>query len=597
MKPIAVAPILRLPYARDIYDYTAESLLNPGSVVIVTLRGQKIRGVVLGDAEGKFKINRLLSIVDIQQGFSVSAATVAFFQWMRKRYGVGYGVLFRSLFSFLPRIINSDGIENPFLIAARNENQNENLWELASSPNDSIAFIKEFVHKHPQSQLLVLFPNIALLEQSAAALAALGPYIVHSNVTKQKLLEIGSIIAGGGNALVFSTRIGLFLPWMKLGGVVMMYENNEDHKPLESTPRYHTRDAACELARCTGATFQTFGSAPSLTLWYTMRSQHHYSMTQLPHYQSLEIIDMRARPYEQRFLSHESLLEILETLKNQESVLLIHERRGVITTLRCSSCFTLLRCRICNSALLAKQKILLCPECKSNQPLPVRCDQCARSTFLRQPAGIERIRPELLQELKKQFPSRTPEIHIWSKDQQLSVTSWQLPVVLLATSYAFDRMKILADEGPRVRLVVVLSVDGILSRGEFDSAEAIFSRLTQLASDATTFGIRTIIQSRFSEHHVFQAISQNNPQLFYEHELKERTRFGFPPAFLRLTVQPRKPIPAFQKFVDRIAAGMEYRKTKGAVVIRCPTNEQSRIIAIQSALLDRFPGKLKVALV
>lgn len=602
MHAIAVAPVLRLPYARDIYDYTStEELLEPGSIVIVTLRGNRVQGVVLGAAEGKFTMSRLLPITDIERGFCIPTSILTFLTWMRSRYGVSYGVLFASLFSFLPRNL---GDQHAVVASGpRSDDTDKIFWNQITSVHGSITFIEQRVQEYPQSQVLVLFPNSILLEQAVVAAAALHPSIVHSGVAKRKLVEIGSVVANGGPALIFATRVGLFLPWMKLAALVLAYENHEDYGALESAPRYHTRDVAIELARATGVPLYALGSIPSLVFWSNFKASVNFQLQtslvsrdpgQRDNFKSPTIIDMRDRPYDQRFFSYECLENILETLRKKQSVLLIHERRGAITTLRCRSCASLLRCADCGSAVLSKGKITLCPECKSDQPSSPTCAQCAASIFLRDSAGIERIKPELEQLLKKEFPERAPEVHVWSKDFQLRPSPINLPAVVLATSYAFDRMKMLTERRPAFGLVVVLSIDRMFGRGDFDGAEQAFHRMTQFAFDAVASGLHAMIQTKFADHHVFKALSAQDPKIFYEQEEKERVRFGFPPAFARMTIQPRLPVPSLRRFIDRLLNRQEVIATKSAIILRCPTPERNRLIEIQSALLDRFVGKLKI---
>ena len=88
---------------------------------------------------------------------------------------------------------------------------------------------------------------------------------------------------------------------------------------------------------------------------------------------------------------------------------------------------------------------------------------------------------------------------------------------------------------PRVTLVGIVLADVGLFLPDPFAAERVFQVLTQVAGRAgrSSLGGRVVLQTFAPEHYVIQAAALHDVKGFYQHELDQRKRLGYPP-FSRL---------------------------------------------------------------
>ena len=115
--------------------------------------------------------------------------------------------------------------------------------------------------------VLVLTPEIAASEQLEALFEQEFPGIVHrlnSHVTDARRRRIAEDLRSFGGQIVIGTRSALFLPFSRLGLIIVENEQDVLFKQTEPSPRYNGRDAAVMLARIHGAGVVLGTPAPSL---------------------------------------------------------------------------------------------------------------------------------------------------------------------------------------------------------------------------------------------------------------------------------------------------------------------------------------------
>lgn len=115
--------------------------------------------------------------------------------------------------------------------------------------------------------VLVLIPEIAASEQLEAVFEEHFPGVTHklnSHVTDARRRAVAEDIRHFGGQIVTGTRSALFLPFSRLGLVIVEQEQDPYFKQTEPAPRYNARDAAVVLARIHGARAVLGTPAPSL---------------------------------------------------------------------------------------------------------------------------------------------------------------------------------------------------------------------------------------------------------------------------------------------------------------------------------------------
>ena len=132
--------------------------------------------------------------------------------------------------------------------------------------------MQEYVQKTRKAvadgfNVLVLTPEIAASEQLESLFDQEFPGIVHrlnSHLSDARRRRIAEDVRNFGGQIVVGTRSALFLPFSRLGLVIVENEQDILFKQTEPSPRYNGRDAAVVLARIHGAAVVLGTPAPSL---------------------------------------------------------------------------------------------------------------------------------------------------------------------------------------------------------------------------------------------------------------------------------------------------------------------------------------------
>jgi len=216
-------------------------------------------------------------------------------------------------------------------------------------------------------QGIVLVPEIALTPQTARRfqqrLGAERVAVLHSHVTGGERADAWRLIRAGKIDVVVGARSALFAPLPRLG-IVIIDEEHENAFKQESTPRYHARDAAAELARLSQAVLVLGSATPSFETLYGAQTGaaqtgklEHLHLTQrvagrpMP---PVEIIDLNQENMETEkytYLSRRLIGALDRTLHRGEQAILFMNRRGFATVLTCLRCGYTEKCEQCDITL------------------------------------------------------------------------------------------------------------------------------------------------------------------------------------------------------------------------------------------------------
>ena len=211
--------------------------------------------------------------------------------------------------------------------------------------------VADVLRADPEAQVLILLPEIALTQAVLGRLEArFGVEVAqwHANISNGNRRRIWEGVAKGHVRLVVGARSALFLPYRRLGLIVVDEEHDGSYKQEEGA-RYHARDLAVFRARLDGAMVILASATPSLEsltnaekgryAWIRLEQRHGTAV--LP---DIALIDMKAHPPEKgpngetRWLSDTLVGDILATLKRGEQTLLFLNRRGYAPLVLCKAC-------------------------------------------------------------------------------------------------------------------------------------------------------------------------------------------------------------------------------------------------------------------
>ncbi|UGV24377.1 primosomal protein N' [Rhodopseudomonas boonkerdii] len=389
-------------------------------------------------------------------------------------------------------------------------------------------------------QVLILMPEIALTGQFLDRFArrfGVRPMEWHSELTPRTRARNWAAIANGDAHVVVGARSALFLPYAKLGLIIIDEEHDQAYKQDEGA-HYHARDMAVVRASIAGIPIVLASATPSVESEVNAR-KGRYQRIALPsrfggqHMPQIEAIDLRREgPSRGRFIAPRLAEKIVHAIERKEQALLFLNRRGYAPLTLCRSCGHRFACTICDAWLVDHRfrKRLVCHHCGYSEPRPHQCPHCgAEESLAAIGPGVERLQ----EEAADLFPgARTM---VLSSDLITSVESMRAELAEIAEGRVDviigTQLVAKGHNFPRLNLVGVIDADLGLGNGDPRAAERTFQMLNQVIGRAGREQGRGVgyLQTHQPEHPVMKALVANDREAFYDNEIESRERAGYPP--------------------------------------------------------------------
>lgn len=396
------------------------------------------------------------------------------------------------------------------------------------------------------ASVLLMMPEIALTAQFMHRFQSrfgAAPVVWHSNLTASRRREIWHGVLSGKIRMVVGTRSALFLPWQKLGLIVIDEEHDTSYKQ-EDMGNYHARDMAILRAKIAGIPVVLASATPSAeTLenvrcgkYQALRLTSRYGGAQLPAITPIDLREHRPMTYtvddteQTGFISPVLCDAIADTLSSHRQALLFINRRGFAPIVQCRKCGWTATCPDCSVGMTYHKRLgkLLCHMCGRTAPLPQKCPDCGTDVSMRG-AGLEKIE----QEVNIRFPNaRTALVSsdIITSRQSLErlvhkMESGEIDIVIgtqiMAKGHHF----------PNLTLVGVVDADMGLFGTDFRAAEHTFQQLFQVAGRAGRgeFPGRVLLQTYQPDHPVITAICAGDRDTFMNTDMAGRRLAQMPP--------------------------------------------------------------------
>lgn len=396
-------------------------------------------------------------------------------------------------------------------------------------------------------QAIVLIPEIALTYQTLLRFyRRFGERVsvMNSTLSSGEKYDQCERAKRGEIDIIIGPRSALFTPFPRIG-IIVMDEEHEGSYKSESTPKYHTRETALEVARLHGASVVLGSATPSMEAYYRSEMGEYKLFTlkerltggQLP---AVYTVDLRQELREgNRSIFSRKLQELLaDRLEKGEQSILFLNRRGYAGFISCRACGQVIKCPHCDVSLSEhKNGMLVCHYCGYSRPRPAGCPKCGSKYISGFRAGTQQIE----EKLREMFPgARTLRMDADttktkdSYEQILSAFSNEQADVLIGT-----QMIVKGHDFPKVTLVGVLAADISLSAGDYRAGEKTFQLLTQAVGRAGrgTLPGEAVIQTYQPDHYAVVNAARQDYESFYSEEILYREMLGYPPAAHMLAVQ------------------------------------------------------------
>ena len=410
-----------------------------------------------------------------------------------------------------------------------------------------IHLIQREIEQH--RQVLYLLPEIALTVQMMDRLRRvfgdrLGIY--HSKYSDAERVEIWQKqLSGHPYDVILGARSAVFLPFQRLGLVIVDEEHETSFKQQDPMPRYHARNVAIMLASFSRYEVRILlGSAtPSMESYhnamtgkygYVQLTERHQGL-ELPEIQVVDIKDLQHRKMMNGPFSPLLLTRIREALERGEQAILFQNRRGYAPMLECKSCGWVPHCQNCDVSLTLHRQMnqLVCHYCGAVYQVPVECPNCGDIHLQAHGYGTEKIEADV----RDIFP----EARISRMD--LDTTRTRNAYERLISDFASGRTNLLIGtqmiskglDFDRVSVVGILDADKMLNYPDFRAYEHAFMMMSQVSGRAGRKGRRglVILQTRQPQLPIIQQIVRGDYPTLYRALCAERQQFHYPP-FYRL---------------------------------------------------------------
>ncbi len=396
-------------------------------------------------------------------------------------------------------------------------------------------------------QALFLLPEIGLTTQLVNRLLAyfgeeLGVY--HSRFSNNERVEIWEKVQRGKYKVVVGPRSALWLPFDKLGLIIVDEEHDASYKQKDPAPRFHARDAAIYLASLHGAKTILGSATPSVESLYNAQ-QGKYALVQLKerylgvNMPAIEIINAKSletiRKQGIRLLTPELRQAIVEALQQKKQVILFQNRRGYAPFQLCTVCGWVPHCKNCSVSLTYHKSTdkLHCHYCGMRYAILHTCPQCGSNKLVSKSFGTEKIEEEVQQIFPKARVARMDVDSMRGKhsmQELLDLLEKQKIDILVGT-----QMVVKGLDFASVGMVGILSADSLLSYPDFRVNERAFQLMEQVSGRAGRVdgAGKVYIQAHNIQHPVLRFVQEHDVRGFYETEIQYRQQFAYPP-FVRL---------------------------------------------------------------
>lgn len=419
------------------------------------------------------------------------------------------------------------------------------LHGVTSSGKTEIYIHLIFKALQEHKQVLYLLPEIALTVQITNRLRCvfgnkLGIY--HSRYNDEERVEIWQKqLSNEPYEVILGARSAVFLPFQRLGLVIIDEEHENSFKQQDPAPRYHARSVAIVLAQMYGAKTLLGTATPSIESYRNAQLgkyglvtlSQRYKDIQLPTIEVVDIKDLRRRKLMSGPFSPRLIAAVRDALQRGEQAILFQNRRGFAPMIECRTCGWVPHCPNCDVSLTyhKSMNVLTCHYCGYTERVPEQCPNCESKDIKGRGYGTEKIEDEIMEVF--------PDARIARMD--LDTTRTKNAYERLINDFSAGKTNLLIGtqmvskglDFDHVSVVGILDADNMLNYPDFRAYEHAFTMMAQVSGRAGRKGKQglVILQTKNPELPVIQQVVNNSYTAFYKSQLEERTAFHYPPFF------------------------------------------------------------------
>ncbi len=265
-------------------------------------------------------------------------------------------------------------------------------------------------------QVLYMVPEISLTPQIISRLRRVfgnNVGIYHSKMGDAERVEIWNKVLSFTSdpdhsfKVILGARSALFLPFAKLGLVIVDEEHENSYKQSEPSPRYNARDMAVVLGYQHDCPVLLGSATPSFESYQNAKTgkygivtlSERYGKARLPEIIVADVQHAWKRHQMRSMITPELFAGIKTALELRQQVILFQNRRGYSPYIECMNCGWIPGCELCDVSLTYHKKSnrLICHYCGSNLKITSVCGKCGSTDLKARGFGTEKVEDEISQ--------------------------------------------------------------------------------------------------------------------------------------------------------------------------------------------------------
>lgn len=394
-----------------------------------------------------------------------------------------------------------------------------------------------------EKQALILVPEIAITPHVAGRFRSVfGKKVAiwHSRMSAGERIWTWQSIRRGDIQVVVGARSALFSPFKRPGLIVVDEEHDASFKQQEQSPGYHGRDAAVYYAHLLNIPVILGSATPSVESWFLAQTGKYHLLSLKERfgragYPRVDVIDLRTKNPGESLFTRELIEGLRDCVKQGEQAIVLHNRRGFHTFVRCEYCGQPVECPHCSVSMTWHKpwQKLVCHYCDHQEAIPEVCPACGEKSLRIAGSGTQRIEDELVKRIKDARIIRMDLDSTRGRHSHVKILNAfenRNFDILLGTQMVSKGL-----DFSNVTLVCIVNADTGLGIPDFRSAERVWQLVAQVSGRSGRGELpgRVIIQSWQPEHPSVELAAHLDVNAFYKEELERRKLLLYPP-FSRL---------------------------------------------------------------
>lgn len=396
-------------------------------------------------------------------------------------------------------------------------------------------------------QVIMLIPEISLTYQTVVRFyRRFGDRvsIMNSRLSKGERYDQFRRALNGDIDIMIGPRSALFTPFENIGLIVIDEEHEGAYKS-ETSPRYHARETAIEIAKDSNASVILGSATPSVDSYYhalkgeykLFELKNRARSSSLP---DVYVEDLREelKAGNRSIFSYRLQKMIQDRLEHKQQIMLFLNKRGYAGFISCRSCGHVMKCPHCDVSLTAhKNGKLVCHYCGYEEPMVHKCPSCGSKYISGFRAGTQQVE-EIVHKMY-------PQAKVLRMDMDTTAAKGSHEKILAAfANHEADiligtQMIVKGHDFPNVTLVGILAADMSLYSSDYRASERTFQLLTQAAGRAGRGDLKgeVVIQTYTPDHYSIVTAQHQDYTGFFEQEIQYRTLLNYPPVSNLLLVK------------------------------------------------------------